>query len=325
MPCSGAAFGAPARRDMEAARAAPQQRRKRPGPVPSPGAAPPLSARPLPPPGLEAPPGLERALSPPPGLGKPPGLQNGPAKPAKPAKAAKEAKPEAEPEEEAMKSAPFVVTIRGLPNKLLSNAMMEAMLQQADLDKDVLSSVVRMGKPCGELRVGLTSRLSAGRCVRHFTGCQWDDSGIPVTAEVVATGQSVPQRVSMNAASSLSAQAAVFEPPSPCTMLTALAEESSGSPASHFDSPKALSPEAPAFLPSYFGTSNRFSIEAPVFVPAKARASERVERSERAVWAPGLVGVNSDTSTEVGESEAEDDKGNPHVPASAWPQAGSSA
>lgn len=65
------------------------------------------------------------------------------------------------------------VMIHGLPNGLLSEMMMEAMLQQAGID-GVVSFSTKPGKPCGEARVTFYSQEAAQRCMAHFHGRQWD-------------------------------------------------------------------------------------------------------------------------------------------------------
>jgi len=78
------------------------------------------------------------------------------------------------------------VSINGLPNKLLSHAMIQAMLQQAGFDAECFSSFSsHTGKPCGEVVVNFLSWQAAELCVHHFHGCQWDPSGTMVKAEIL--------------------------------------------------------------------------------------------------------------------------------------------
>jgi len=77
------------------------------------------------------------------------------------------------------------VRISCLPNHILSDAMMGATLEQAQLDKFVLSFVTRPGVCRGEAIVTLTSAEAAIRCAQHFHGRRWDVSGVMVTAKLL--------------------------------------------------------------------------------------------------------------------------------------------
>jgi len=73
--------------------------------------------------------------------------------------------------------------IQGLPNELLTKAMLTVVLEQAGLmEEDVLSRSPTFGKRTGKVEVGLASKEAGERCIRHFTSCQW--SGIRVTVEL---------------------------------------------------------------------------------------------------------------------------------------------
>lgn len=103
-----------------------------------------------PPPGLEAVAEAEATLAPPPGLG---------------AAAAAEGKAPA-----------CQVRIRGMPNGLLSNAMLEAILEEANV-KDVVGFKAEPGRPTGQVSVFFSSKVAAQKCEAHFKGCQWHPSG----------------------------------------------------------------------------------------------------------------------------------------------------
>jgi len=76
------------------------------------------------------------------------------------------------------------VSIEGLPNAILNEPMVLAMLQQAGLIGDVITFSMCEGDPCGEAHVSFSSVHAALRCVYHFEGCQWDASGSEVTAKM---------------------------------------------------------------------------------------------------------------------------------------------
>lgn len=78
------------------------------------------------------------------------------------------------------------VLVTGLPNPLLSNPCIEAMLQQAGLGETISNYEVNKGDPCGELLLHFSNNVLATHCVRHFEGCQWDTSGTTVTAKIVS-------------------------------------------------------------------------------------------------------------------------------------------
>lgn len=77
------------------------------------------------------------------------------------------------------------VQVSSLPNHILSDAMMSATLDQAQLDKFVLNFVTKPGACRGEAIITLSSTDAAIKCARHFHGRRWDASGIPVNAQVV--------------------------------------------------------------------------------------------------------------------------------------------
>jgi len=76
------------------------------------------------------------------------------------------------------------VSIEGLPNAILSEPMMLAMLQQAGLLEEVITFSTCEGDPCGEAHVSFSSVDAALRCVYHFESCQWDASGKEVIAKM---------------------------------------------------------------------------------------------------------------------------------------------
>lgn len=204
----------------------------------------------------------------------------------------------------------FQVALRGLPNKILSEPMMEAVLQQAGLEGVLLFST-EAGKPCGEALVSFTSREAAEKCAAHFHGCQWDPSGREVTAEVILPEGEEPLQddgtcgaaeyiMEACAAGSECEWAAAME--AFCYLQAAAwtgAEEAAWGP--------TLSAEAPCFVP--FGPA-----AGAAAAPAAARGSGK-ERSGAGAAAARekRQGLASDVSTEVGESEAEDEGETPKL------------
>eukprot|EP00929_Paragymnodinium_shiwhaense_P009527 TRINITY_DN113732_c0_g1_i1.p1 TRINITY_DN113732_c0_g1~~TRINITY_DN113732_c0_g1_i1.p1 ORF type:complete len:412 (+),score=83.92 TRINITY_DN113732_c0_g1_i1:118-1236(+) len=79
--------------------------------------------------------------------------------------------------------------IKGLPNRVLSDAMMEAMLEQAGVDNCVVKFATQHGTPNGTAVITLSQRNSAERCARHFEGCKWGAAAGPVVARIVISGK----------------------------------------------------------------------------------------------------------------------------------------
>jgi len=173
--------------------------------------------------------------------------------------------------------------------------MMEAVLQQAGLDACVTNITLRSGKPVGEAIIIFSSRMAAEHCVTHFQGCQWDQSGKGVTTRILTPEQDKTR--GRRAPAGLSAKAAAWEP----------WNSNAASPGFEhmgLDMSAILAAGMPGFLsmhqagsilaeerPASSLTSTALSAKAPEFVPG------------------GQAMPLSDTSTEVGESEAEDEKG----------------
>jgi hypothetical protein len=86
------------------------------------------------------------------------------------------------------------VEIKGLPQMLLSQKMMEAILDQGGLEKSVLG--VTITKP-DKVQISLSSHDAALQCVTHFDKCKWNtqDGGLPVTAKVVGASSRTQQNV----------------------------------------------------------------------------------------------------------------------------------
>jgi hypothetical protein len=199
----------------------------------------------------------------------------------------------------------YRVVLEDLPVDILSEPMMQAMLQQAGLDKAVVNCSTHGSFPSkagkkrnrgagkasslGSATLDFSSRHSAARCVHHFHGCQWDPSGAIVTAHLEALPVSSASSKQKSAAKVLSAEASVFRP--------ALHKSD------HLDASFQLSADAASFNPPRCGTSlpghkvgARLSAAAPTFLPMSAKALASQFRDI------------SDVSTEAGESsELEED------------------
>lgn len=117
----------------------------------------------------------------------------------------------------------WLVVMTGIPNKLLSKAMLEAMLQQAGLDGMYDGLTIKTGKPASQVSVCFSTPVAAQRCATHFKGCRWDKSGAPVCAEIFAPTAS-PQGTSQTN-KGLNATAPVFQPSFGAGFLSAKAPE----------------------------------------------------------------------------------------------------
>lgn len=118
----------------------------------------------------------------------------------------------------------FEVSIVGLPRKLLSEAMVEGMLDQIGFGESLLSFSVRRGEGTGCVSALFADVDGAQLCVDHFHGRSWDAKGDQVHAHIwPLLAASMPKVIEIT--SSLSADALAFEPSS------------------------ELSADAPAFIP----------------------------------------------------------------------------
>eukprot|EP00928_Gymnodinium_smaydae_P023198 TRINITY_DN19234_c0_g2_i1.p1 TRINITY_DN19234_c0_g2~~TRINITY_DN19234_c0_g2_i1.p1 ORF type:complete len:414 (-),score=110.68 TRINITY_DN19234_c0_g2_i1:406-1566(-) len=234
-----------------------------------------------PPPGLAPPPGFEAAaassdssgsqcLSPPPGLAGESTSQD--------SIGSVNAAAAAQPTEGALQ-----VTISGLPNDILSEAMFEAVLQQAGLDGVIVSFTTSKGKSWGKAVVVVSDAFTAEWCANHFRGRRWNSSGTEVIARISpVAGAKAPEKTAAPGfvgSSGLSAQAAEFQPKN-----------------SQETSTKAAGAR---------GAAGTLSAEAPTFVPGAllANGASAATRKHRQGGA-----ATSDTSTEVGDSELDDEK-----------------
>eukprot|EP00411_Alexandrium_monilatum_P123909 CAMPEP_0175634222 /NCGR_PEP_ID=MMETSP0097-20121207/1058_1 /TAXON_ID=311494 /ORGANISM="Alexandrium monilatum, Strain CCMP3105" /LENGTH=414 /DNA_ID=CAMNT_0016939809 /DNA_START=5 /DNA_END=1250 /DNA_ORIENTATION=+ len=275
------------------------------------------------------------------------------------------------------------VAVGGLPNGILSEPMMLAMLQQAGLEGDVVNFSTEEGQPCGEARIAFLSFQAALRCVRHVEGCHWDPSGAEVTASVEPpleemAGQlwdagtavmqlggpleGMPEEAGSDAMvmmeppeeshptsnNGLRAEARMFEPveapafksveSNPAAVrlraeapafksvesnpaaVRLRAEAPTFEPADLNAAIKHLRAEAPLFeplgleLPAEEPQHVQLSADAPAFVPfgeapAKVFLTEPADEARAVAQAAATgakLGISSDTSTEMGDSDGED-------------------
>uniref|UniRef100_A0A7S1L2R3 RRM domain-containing protein n=1 Tax=Alexandrium catenella TaxID=2925 RepID=A0A7S1L2R3_ALECA len=280
------------------------------GPVePPPGPAAPLAGPVAPPPGLEAfaPEQREEAFKsvpPPPGLAAPPGFNEVVA--TCPEVRATDDEAECVDAHRCSEEAGAAVvegelvacriTISGLPNAILSEPMMSAVLQQAGLEGCVLSFSTEEGQPCGEAHIAMMSFQAAVRCVQHFEGCHWDPSGAEVTTKTEPSLEEM--------AGQMWDEAAKLELEVAMVVQEAVAEALEAGEGAEPDA--RLRAEAPAFEPRALpriaeeAPPLQLSADAPVFVPTAPDLDGKVRTT-----GPKLS-FSSDASTEMGDSDGED-------------------
>jgi len=82
----------------------------------------------------------------------------------------------------------YEVELGSLPLHLMSQAMIEATLDQAGLEKDVIDiSILKAGK----VKITLSSEHAAEMCVEHFAGRKWNTVGPMVSATILSRDQGV--------------------------------------------------------------------------------------------------------------------------------------
>jgi len=219
------------------------------------------------------------------------------------------------------------VVLSGLPNIILSDIMFTAVIEQAECLDALVSFSTWTGKPCGGASVFLSCADAAGRCVKHFRGCEWDKSGIAVDAQI----QSVPVA---HCDAGLRADARPFEPAVVNCMAAhseacdevvpeflpvhALAQEACSwtelcsnflkldtwqcTPADELRAHASLfEPQNLAVVDS---SLSRVEGNVPVDLPAFVRVTTGTYSEEKMARCSG----SSDASTDAGDSEADDDR-----------------
>lgn len=92
------------------------------------------------------------------------------------------------------------VEISGLPPPLMSRAMLEATLEQAGLEKDLIR--ITFLKPgSGKVRIAVANQKAAKACAQHFHGCKWNP-GASVSARVLSVKAECSQQLGQSKASS---------------------------------------------------------------------------------------------------------------------------
>jgi len=227
------------------------------------------------------------------------------------------------------------VCISGLPNEVLTPAMLPAVLQQAGLKGVVLDwrSVPGEGSATGKAILKLAHPYAVKHCIAHFSGCEWvtgikvEVSTVPSTAgssmkhasarpfasRCTGMPQQLPgDRQTMTDANAI--QAWLGGPPDPACFLAMRSQ----APEQHLAASSASgdiivsSPECGAR-----SRRPRASIE-PIGHGRADRAAQLVKEGSPGFakgWSPLMeakvhakIGLNgSDTSTDIGESEEERD------------------
>jgi hypothetical protein len=154
-------------------------------------------------------------------------------------------------EEPAMQpAAPTTVLLKGLPNMLCANSgFMEVALDEAGLDGCYSEIKVTQGNPCGRAVIKFSSWTAAAHCIRHFSGCIWDEAGMPVSAcfAKTKTSNSKSKGLGSRQTSAMSASAcdtAAFPPPVADSPKSSAAHEKAPTPSkgSQASSSKAARP-----------------------------------------------------------------------------------
>jgi len=220
------------------------------------------------------------------------------------------------------------VRISGIPNKLLSKPMVEAMLHQAHIPgpgnsahhinvepaplDDVLVGFRILGRP-SRLVVTFSCEAAARRCATHFHGRRWGNAPAPLVATVAPLrerGAPVPAMVSQDTAFCAKASAyelSAFDLDAPAyvhphevtsTAASCSSETLLGSSAS---AQTGLSARAPAWQPQ----RTRLTASAPAFVPGALGVDMYAAGAGFGTVFGQMVKherVASDTTTDPGES-----------------------
>jgi len=87
---------------------------------------------------------------------------------------------------------PVAVNLQGLPYALCRQNFLEAMLDQAGLANEIMGCILGEDQDTGKAVIYLASYNAALKCVQHFGGRRWDNTGPPVTAQVAEGQQPAP-------------------------------------------------------------------------------------------------------------------------------------
>merc|ERR1719203_1756662 len=66
-----------------------------------------------------------------------------------------------------------VVLLQNVPSELCNVAMMEVVLQQAQIEASIVNCWAEDSSALGEVSLALESQEVAELCISHFQGCQW--------------------------------------------------------------------------------------------------------------------------------------------------------
>jgi len=221
------------------------------------------------------------------------------------------------------------VQVAGLPNKLLTHAMLEAVLEQAGILDAVVSFDTEQGKQCGRafihFKKGNPDALEA--CLNHFHGCSWDASA-KVSAMVVSvrkprqgcqenhvgssSARAMPKMESKDAPRMPPGMFMQMAPPEHLRTANGYMSASAASP----PAPKGNSPwpmEGPAYVHSSLLSGTQPSLARTSDVQKQRKRGYRNRKpAEMVAKAPGVVtdrlrhrGISSDASTAVSDSETE--------------------
>jgi len=137
----------------------------------------------------------------------------------------------------------------------------------------------------------------AQRCVNHFHGLLWDHrGGVPLSAKILQ-GAKVPMRLPVAPRKASHSVPQHYQP-----TVTQTSKEYVPKTFQHEKPPQVLAADAKIFTPSF-----RFSAEAAKFVPS----FESKSINARVLDSGKNMCGGSETSTELGESETEDESGSP--------------
>lgn len=79
------------------------------------------------------------------------------------------------------------VEVIGLPKKLMSTSMLQAILEQGGFEAEMLDFKILQVDKTQVLRISLASLAAAQRCVEHFDGRKWSAAAGGVSARVVTS------------------------------------------------------------------------------------------------------------------------------------------
>lgn len=202
--------------------------------------------------------------SPPPGLLPPPGLEL----PEEVEPLANKASAGLPVHVPAAETEQYKVLLDNLPEPMLKECMLRAMLEQANLN-DVVHMAFRSN---GKALITFSTYASVGQCINHFHARQWGGTPIRATYVRIAKKQVTTTTVHDEPMQEVKA--------------------------------KPMSAHAPVFVPTAFkaGGQTLFSADAPAFVPASEKISDHDRFSS---YASTDVGPSSENASDGCDSEME--------------------